>query len=219
MSQAPGTTSPYQKKQQHSFIAHKSVPLIMGVLLCITCFSLVYYFFAFKTELAHASTTHAAPAVITRHVQAELNIVLNQPGYHKDWPAYAPNTLVVPAYSLVTIIIRNYDLGDTPLPANSPFASVQGTLGKVATVNGHTYSTLAAEKVAHTFTLPQLNINVPLPGDAIGGKPYLDVSFTIRTGAAGSYYFRCMDPCGSGSIGWNGPMLTKGYMLGTLTVQ
>ncbi len=219
MSKLPGTTSP-DHKQQRSFFVHMPAQLILGVLLGVTCFSFVYYYFAFVGELGHQSTTHTAYASeIKQHVQAHLNIVINQPGLHKDWPAYAPSTLVVPAYSLVTITIRNYDLGDTPLPKNSPFTSVQGTIGSVASVNGHSYSTLAVEKVAHTFTLPQLNINIPIPGDATTNKPYVEVSSTIHTGAAGSYYFRCMDPCGIGSIGWEGPMLTKGYMLGTLTVQ
>jgi heme/copper-type cytochrome/quinol oxidase subunit 2 len=220
MSRLPATTPRFQSEQPRPSLASISVELIFGMLLCITCFSFVYYYFAFQAELGHRSTTHTAYAAESmRRVQAQLKIVINQPGYHKDWPAYSPSTLVVPAYSLVTITIRNYDLGDTPLPKGSPFTSVQGTLGGVASVNGHAYTTVPAEKVAHTFTLPQLGINVPVPGDATTGKPYVEVSFTIRTGAAGSYYFRCMDPCGIGSIGWEGPMLTRGYMLGTLTVQ
>jgi len=220
MSQLPGTTTLYKKEQHRAFFAHMPIKLMIGMLMCVTFFSFVYYYFAFEAELGHRATAQTAYAAeIKNHVQAHLNIVLNQPGYHKNWPAYSPSTLVVPAYSLVTITIRNYDLGDTPLPKGSPFASVQGTLGGVAYVNGHVYSTLALEKVAHTFTMPQLNLNVPVPGDTMPGKPYVEVSFTFRTGAAGSYYFRCMDPCGIGSNGWEGPMLTKGYMLGTMTVQ
>ncbi len=220
MSRLPATTPRSQRIQPRSSLAFMSVELIFGILLCVTCFSFVYDYFAFQGELRQRGTTHTAYAAESmRHVQAHLNIVINQPGYHKDWPAYSPSTLVVPAHSLVTITIRNYDLGDTPLPNGSPFTSVQGTFGGVASANGRVYTTLAAEKIAHTFTLPQLGINVPVPGDAVAGKPYVEVSFTIRTGAAGSYYFRCMDPCGIGSIGWEGPMVTPGYMLGTLTVQ
>jgi hypothetical protein len=220
MSQLPGTTPPYQREQQHPSWAFMSVELIIGILLCVTFVSFVYYYFAFEAALGHRGTTPTAYAAeINRHVQANMKIVINQPGYHKDWPAYAPSTLVVPAHSLVTITIRNYDLGDTPLPKGSPYATVQGIVGGVAYADGHAYSTLAPEKVAHTFTMPQLNINVPVPGDTATGKPYVEVSFTFRTGAAGSYYFRCLDPCGIGSIGWEGPMITKGYMLGTLTVQ
>ena len=70
-----------------------------------------------------------------------------------------------------------------------------------------------------TTALLLLLINVPLPGDTTTGKPYGIVTFTFRTGAAGSYYFQCFDPCGTGANGWEGPMVTKGYMHGTLTVQ
>jgi hypothetical protein len=156
---------------------------------------------------------------LERHAHVNLSVVINQPGYHEDWPAFAPSTVVVPANSLVTVTIRNYDLGDTSLPKGSPFTTVQGMVGGVAYADGHAYSALAPEKVAHTFTVPQLNLNVPVPGDTTTGKPYVEVSFTFRTGAAGSYYFRCFDPCGTGAIGWQGPMVTRGYMLGTLTVQ
>jgi len=161
-------------------------------------------------------TAHAAE--VDHQVQLNMSIVINQPGFHKDWPAYTPSALVVPDFSLVTLTIRNYDLGDTPLSQGSPFTNIQGIVGGVAYADGKAYTSVAPDKVAHTFTISQLNINVPIPGDTTTGKPYVEVTFTFRTGGVGSYYFRCFDPCGIGSIGWEGPMMTKGYMLGTLTV-
>lgn len=175
---------------------------------------------ALFTAMAPHKTAHVVQAAaIQEHVQAHLDIVMDQPGMQKDWPAYAPNTLTVPANSLVTITLRNYDLGDTPLPANSPFLAVQGTVNSVATTQGQTFRTLAAEKVAHTFSIPQLNLNVPIPGDAPAGAAYTSVTFTFHTGKAGTYTFQCFDPCGTGSSGWMGPMSSKGYMMGTLVVQ
>jgi hypothetical protein len=35
----------------------------------------------------------------------------------------------------------------------------------------------------------------------------------------GQYIWQCFDPCGSGFNGFGGPMSTKGYMSGTLTVE
>jgi len=165
-----------------------------------------------------ATKTASAPtSQPEQHVQANLNIIVNQPGYQQDWPAYAPNKLVVPANSLVTITLHDYDLGlDSPLPNGTPFATVQGTIGGVAYLNGQPYAALAPEKIAHTFTIPQLHINVPLPGF---GKESDTISFTFRIGKAGTYIFQCFDPCGTGSNGFEGPMATKGYMMGTLTVQ
>jgi hypothetical protein len=203
-------------KQHPSLVLYGGLPLS---LVLWAAFTLGIYF-VFNAALGIQTTTpvaHAAPRA--QHVRVNLNIIINQPGYQKNWPAYAPSTIVVPAHSLVTVTIRNYDLGDTPLFKGSPFNTVQGVVGDVAYADGHAYAALAPEKVAHTFTVPQLHISVPVPGDTMTGKPYVQVSFTFRTGAAGSYYFQCFDPCGTGSNGFEGPMLTKGYMVGTLMVQ
>jgi len=218
MTQLPRTTPGNQGQPHRASFAFFCVEVFVGILLCVAFIAGVN--FTLGAAFGYQRTPAVAHAAqIERHVQMNMKIVLNQPGMQKDWPAYAPNTLVVPAYSLVTVTIRNYDLGDTPLPKGSPFSTVKGIVGGVAYADGHAYTALAPEKVAHTFTVPQLNINVPMPGDTTTGKPYAEVSFTFRTGASGTYYFRCFDPCGTGAIGWQGPMVTKGYMLGTLTVQ
>src|SRR6266702_3969573 len=87
------------------------------------------------------ATKTASTSKPERHVQANLNIIVNQQGYQQDWPAYAPNTLAVPANSLVTITLHDYDLGlDSPLPKGTPFATVQGTIGGVAYLNGKPYA-------------------------------------------------------------------------------
>ena len=162
-------------------------------------------------------TRQGTPVSSSTHLT--MDIVMNQPGMQKDWPAFSPSNLVVPANSLVTVTIRDYDLGNTAMPQNSPFTTVHGTGGSIATVDGQNYASLAPDKIAHTFTIPQLNVNVPLPGDGMSGKDYNAVTFTFHTGAAGTYTFRCFDPCGTGPMGMMGPMMTQGYMIGTLTVQ
>lgn len=217
MAQVSRTPPRTQGDKHPSSLAFFSVEVFASLLLCFAFTAGVY--FTLNKLFAMPAPPAAAQAAPREPVQANLNIFLNQPGYHKDWPAYSPSSLVLPANSLVTVTIRNYDLGDTPLPQGSPFTTVQGIVGGVAYADGHAYTALAPEKVAHTFTIPQMNINVPVPGDTATGKPYAEVRFTFRTGAAGSYYFRCMDPCGIGANGWQGPMMTRGYMLGTLTVQ
>ena len=218
MAQLPGTAPRNQGKQHRSSLAFFYVEVFVGILLCVAFVSGVYY--TFEAAFGSQRTTPIAHAVqLERHVQANLDIVIDQPGMQKDWPAYTPNNLVLPAHSIVTVTLRDYDMGDTPLPKGSPFTTVQGIVGGVAYADGHAYTALAPDKVAHTFTIPQLHINVPLPGDTTTGKPYGIVSFTFRTGAAGSYYFQCFDPCGTGASGWEGPMTTKGYMRGTLTVR
>lgn len=207
-----------QETQHTSSKAFVYVGLFLSILV-FTAFTSSAYF-AIAALFGSLSTPRVAhAALIERHVQVNLNIVINQPHMQKDWPGYAPNRLVVPANSLVTVTLRDYDLGDTPLPNNSPFTMVQGTVGSSATVDGKAYSSLLPEKVAHTFTISQLHINVPLPGDAPRGAAYDTITFTFHTGKAGTYTFQCFDPCGTGSTGWMGPMMTRGYMVGTLTVQ
>ncbi len=162
-------------------------------------------------------TRQGTPVTSSTHLT--MDIVMNQPGMQKDWPAFSTSNLVVPANSLVTVTIRDYDLGNTAMSQNSPFTTVQGTGGGIATADGQSYASLAPDKIAHTFTIPQLNLNVPLPGDGMKGKDYNTVNFSFHTGAAGTYTFRCFDPCGTGPMGMMGPMMTQGYMIGTLTVQ
>ncbi len=218
MAQQPATAPRSRGNHYRSSLAFIYIGLVFGILCCVAVTSGVY--FALTAALGSPRPPVVAQAAQPeRHVQVNLSIEINQPGMQKDWPGYRPSTITVPAHSLVTVTIRNYDLGDTPLPAGSPFTRVQGVVGGVAYTNGQSYAALAPEKVAHTFTIQQLGVNVPVPGDAAAGMAYSQVSFTFRTGAPGLYYFRCFDPCGTGTIGWQGPMVTKGYMLGTITVQ
>jgi hypothetical protein len=217
MSQITRTAPPSQGRHHRGSSAFIYIGLVFGILCFVGITSGVY--FALTAVMGGPRTPVVAHvAQPERHVQVNLQVEINQPGMQKDWPGYRPSAIVVPAHSLVTVTIRNYDLGDTPLPTGSPFGTVQGVVG-TAYANGNAYTSLALDKVAHTFTVQQLGVSVPVPGDAMAGMPYSQVSFTFRTGAAGLYYFRCYDPCGTGAIGWQGPMVTKGYMLGTITVQ
>lgn len=162
------------------------------------------------------NTVGAAPAT-TRHVALDI-LPVKAGGPAEDWPAFVASTsLSVPANTVVTVTIRNFDLGDAALTPNSPLARVAGTVGGVASVDGVTYTALDPAKVAHTFTIPQLGINVPIPGDAPDNASYLTVTFSFRTHGAGSYLFQCLAPCGTGN-GYYGPMQSMAYMRGTLTI-
>lgn len=166
---------------------------------------------------SHASSVQmvnvAAPS---SHVN--LTIAAQKPGSSVDGPAYVPSSFTLPANTVVTLTIVNADPGDTSLPNGSPFGKVTGVVGGQATVDGVPYSSLALDKVAHTFTLPSLGVNVPIPGDAPAGHSDITVQFSFKTGNAGSLMWQCMDPCGADPNGWGGPMAMKGYMMGTATV-
>jgi hypothetical protein len=168
--------------------------------------------------LLAACGTQAAKAPTPKQAQVFFDILAQKPnGPAENFPAYEPSNLIVPANSLVTITIHNYDIGSADLDKTSPFSTVKGTVGGVAYADGTSYSSLDA--IAHTFTIPQLNLNVPLPSEAAPGADFVTVSFTIHTGAAGTYTWQCYAPCGTDPNGWGGPMATMGYMRGTLTIQ
>ena len=131
-----------------------------------------------RTSMSGSNSTSTAkqsqpsPVQQSKHVYINLGIVINQPGMQKDWPAFSPSNLVVPANSMVTVTLRDYDLGDTPMPGNLPFTTVQGTLDGTASSDGTSFASLGFDKIAHTFSIPELQLNVPLPGDAANGASY-----------------------------------------------
>ena len=151
----------------------------------------------------------------------------------QGWPFYWPSTtLQVPANSMVTVTIRQFDSGGRVF--NNFWAKVHGTVDGTMTVNGKTVTEIDPTKVAHTFTVhqypesgqPYLFVSVPLPdlgSNAVGNaNPYVDnpkeVTFTFKTGAPGSYVWNCEFPCGDLYQEFGGPMQQRGWMSGTLEV-
>ena len=154
-------------------------------------------------------------------------------GSQPDWVSYGPTTnLSVPAHSLVTITIKQYDGGEKI--TNPWFADVHGTVDGTMTVNGKTQTGANPDAIGHTFTIHALPTNqdplfvsVPLPAlpeDAqpAPGSDYPTpdvVVFSFVTGGPGEYVWNCEYPCGDGTYAkFGGPMSTRGYMSGTFTV-
>jgi hypothetical protein len=161
-------------------------------------------------------------------------------GANPGWVTFCPTTTIrVPAYSTVTVTIKQYD---TATPLHNPFfARVIGTIGGVAYVNGRPVRQISPDGPGHTFTIQtppnpgefQLFVSVPLTGVpntapnvvTIAGEQYPKpnvIVFRFRTGAPGQYIWHCYVPCGAGlagnQAGFGGPMATIGYMSGSLTV-
>jgi hypothetical protein len=155
-------------------------------------------------------------------------------GAHPDWVSYGPSTnLHVPAHSLVTVTIDQYDGGEKI--TNPYFAKVHGTVDNTMTVDGKQETRTDPDAVGHTFTIhaapgnqDPLYVSVPLPAvaddapvdDATGypKSPHV-VVFSFVTGGPGEYIWNCEFPCGDGYYAkFGGPMSTRGYMSGTLTV-
>ncbi|MGH7757825.1 MAG: hypothetical protein ACREN7_00735 [Candidatus Dormibacteria bacterium] len=148
----------------------------------------------------------------------KLTIVTNA-GPHHNWPAFEPSSFSIPTGTPVRVTVVNQD-GATPLPGSlSQDAKVTGVVGGVETVTplgAGRHSTAKDEAsvrltdVSHTFTLPSLKINVPIPAQS-------RVTFTVEIAKPGEYSWSCVDPCGAGTTGWGPPMDVAGYMNGTVT--
>jgi hypothetical protein len=163
-------------------------------------------------------------------------------GPHPDWVSFLTQTPAgkwvrttlwdLPAHTLVNVTILQYDSG-SPL-RNQLLGHVIGTEGGTMTLNGKVTSLIdsnSGNNVAHTFTIPNLGINVPLyaissdaknPCGAAPCTPDFDhntITFSFTTPGPGQYPWQCFLPCGLGWLyGNGGPMQTIGYMDGFLKV-
>jgi hypothetical protein len=162
------------------------------------------------------------------------------PGDNQDWVTYWPTTnFTVPAHALVTMTIENWDSA-TPL-LNPYYAIPHGVYDDSAeptntvNVDGKPITSADPGNVSHTFTIhsvvqgnqPWLFVSVPLTAvpnnakaDSAGMplKPVVTQFSFVTPDQPGDYIWQCFDPCGSGFNGFGGPMSTKGYMSGMLTV-
>lgn len=154
-------------------------------------------------------------------------------GANPDWVSYGPGTNIkVPAHSLVTLTIDQYDGGEAI--TNPWFAKVHGTVDGTETVDGKAVTQIDPEAVGHTWTLhaaptdqDPLFVSAPLPAvpdDAplAPGSDYpkpIQVTISFRTKGPGTYIWNCEFPCGDGYYAkFGGPMSTRGYMSGTFNV-
>ena len=138
----------------------------------------------------------------------------------------------LPAHTRVNVTAYEYDTCD-PL-RNQLWGHVTGTVGGVMYVNGRRLSVVNSEtscSVAHTFTVPQLGINVPFAGVDYTAKNQCTqapcvlsdahhvITFSFVTGGPGEYRWQCFIPCGLATVDGNGhAMTTVGFMTGFLKV-
>ncbi len=174
---------------------------------------------------APSTTTSTSTTTAPATVNLSWEVVNGGNAQHSTWPFFSqdgknpfPATLTLPANTLVTVTIKNYDDGGGQVPA--PYAKVTGTVGNTETVNGQQETSFKADGViAHTFTVPGLNLNIPLPAAASASSPAVVVA-TFKTPAkAGTYTWQCYQPCGTGSAGWGGTMATAGWMTGSIQIS
>ncbi len=155
----------------------------------------------------------------------EVDGVPIHPGGNRTWPAIGPTPdFQVPAHALVTVTVHQYDGGGA---LNDPwFATVRGTVGNVATVDGRVVHAVDPDAIGHTFLLQSLPgaasdffLNVPLPAvprDYSDDGPYRTIVFSFLSGPRGTYAWNCEFPCGQMVALFGSAMNTLGYMSGYL---
>lgn len=185
-----------------------------------------------QSATAAQSSSPAAPANAAAQtanvpITLQLDAATGPAGWvtgKKGWPRYVPGDgtvipadyqgeIKLPANTTVTLTIAAHDDMVTALPDGSPYNKV---LGGTETVDGKTVTTVTNADIAHTITVPGLGINIPIP--KAPDKGTTTVTFTFKTGAAGTYTWRCLTPCGDGPTGMGGAMATNGWMRGTFVV-
>jgi hypothetical protein len=149
-------------------------------------------------------------------------------GEHPNWVGYLPTTyLKVPAGAVVHMTIVQED-GQTGL-RNEYLGLVRGTVNNQMTLSGDGHkqpevlSALDPSLAAHTFTIPDLGVSVPLEGvasDDAAANPQEVIQFDfVVPDQPGLFRWQCFVPCAAGTLyGNGGPMQTLGYMAGELQV-
>jgi hypothetical protein len=141
-------------------------------------------------------------------------------GDHPNWVGYLPTTFVkVPANATVRVTISQQD-GASGL-RNPYLGLVRGTVDNSMTINGKTMRAIDPATLAHSFSVPDLGVSVPLLGvadDAPAGATNTIV-FSFKVPAKGIFHWQCFVPCAAGTLyGVGGPMQTLGYMDGQIEV-
>jgi hypothetical protein len=110
---------------------------------------------------------------------------------------------------------------------------VTGTTGGVAYEDGKPFTVLnswSGCNVGHTFSIPGINLNVPMGSPALTANlcgtspctsgPHKTMTFSFMSPRKpGTYFWQCRIPCGGGFItGFGGPMQTFGFMTGNMEV-
>ncbi|ACP49150.1 hypothetical protein YN1551_2132 [Sulfolobus islandicus Y.N.15.51] len=118
------------------------------------------------------------------------------------------NTIVVKAGVPVKFVIINLDTMVTMNFSGNvavPFILYNDTENGQITLTFNKGQYIQNLPIGHTFTIPKLDINIPLPPDTV-------VSFNYTFTNPGTYEYLCITPCGPG-------MGQLGYMVGYIIVQ
>ncbi|HUY10451.1 MAG TPA: hypothetical protein VMW80_13590 [Candidatus Dormibacteraeota bacterium] len=214
----------------------RKLAIVSGFLLFGIAALAVYVvgWLAYNPATISASRTTTASGQVSNHLFLATTGAIDF-GTHPSWVAYlirhdgkwvSSTVWQVPAHSVIHVTIWEYD-SETGL--RNPFLSqVRGTIGGTVVENGKTIRYMNPTLPAHTFSIPEIGLNVPLEGITQSTYPadltnphntHVTINFSFRTGGPQTYHWQCFVPCAAGFLfGNGGPMQTVGYMDGYLKV-
>ncbi len=181
-----------------------------------------------------SSANESSPYVLTLVVSTN-NIFNSTIGDQPAFYVLGPNglesaaSISLPAHRLIKLVIVDYDEGAANLTLPK-YATAAGTQNNSVTVvsndnvnssqgaagilvnGGETASSFNASEIAHTFTIPQLGINIPI-------APLSTVVAYFTINQTGTFTWFCQTECGYGARGVLGAMSTPGWMTGNVVAS
>ena len=182
------------------------------------------------------TTTTATTTVVNASAPFEITLVIATGSIFNssasDQPAFfvlgphgleSAGNIAVPVNRTIQLTIVNYDDGNASFvqsginvvsgttggtitfASNDNINSTQGANG-IVVKGGETTSTVPADSVAHTFSVPSLGLNIPVPLSST-------VVATFKITHAGSFTWFCLTACGDAA------MSTTGWMTGSLAAS
>ena len=175
-----------------------------------------------QNSATSANSYNLTLVITTNNYLASANH--SQPAYYvlENGQLTSSAQIYLPSSTLIHLTIINYDSGPGNVP--STYANVMGTTNGTefimndSAVNmssgseGQWVSTVPSADLAHTFTVPGMNLNILVPSQSI-------TEATFHTGSSGMFQWQCEIDCGTGTSGWSGAMTTPGWMMGQIVVQ
>lgn len=214
----------------------RGVPSTKGLAVLLTAIAILWVPFAYYYVIPSSAANSGSPTKSGQSnpvYQLTLVEIMNTPwnstmaqaeffvmGPKGMMPA---DTISLPAHTLIQLTIVSYD---TPTSGSTDqMGKVNGTVGgNVYMVNGtaamgtdmtqksgQNVTAVPGAYLAHTFTVPQLGINLPV----VGGNTEIAYLFLTKTG---TFTWLCLTPCGFGPTGMDGAMSKAGWMSGQVTV-
>jgi hypothetical protein len=189
---------------------------------------------ATTTATATTNSSVSSPYVLTLEITTNntFNSTIGaQPAYYVLGPDGLESSanISIPVNTTIKLVIISYDNGNASMimpnadvvmgttngteyvASNNYINSSEGANG-IDIIGGQSVSMVPPFDIAHTFTVPSLNLNLPIPESSV-----VIAYFTVTK--AGTFLWFCETGCGFGPNGTQGAMSTPGWMTGSLVAS